>query len=78
MTGAHGPEYERTGGKGDLVDRQQPDTRAWVLHGHGTGALKRSVREALSNSRYVQRYAAAESDDGGDACTFIELGTPTL
>ena len=63
-----------------FLDRllQQNRTRAWVLHGHGTGALKRSVREALSNSRYVQRYAAAESDDGGDACTFIELGTPTL
>ena len=63
-----------------FLDRllQQNRTRAWVLHGHGTGALKRSIREALSNSRYVNRYTAAEPDDGGDACTFIELGTPSL
>ena len=48
-------------------------TASWVLHGHGTGALKKGVREALAQSRYVKRHSAADPDDGGDACTKIEL-----
>lgn len=32
MSGARGPETERTRGKGGLLEQQQPDTRAWVLH----------------------------------------------
>ncbi|MFZ9888363.1 MAG: endonuclease MutS2 [Myxococcota bacterium] len=51
-------------------------TRAFVLHGHGTGALKRAVREALAQSRYVARAEAAHHDDGGDACTVVQLGDP--
>lgn len=59
-----------------FLDRLLRDgkTRGYVLHGHGTGALKRAVREALQQSRYVARSGAADPDDGGDACTVIELG----
>jgi len=41
----------------------------FVLHGHGTGALKSSVREHLRASTYVERSRPAEADEGGDAFT---------
>lgn len=61
-----------------FLDRLLRDgrTRGYVLHGHGTGALKRAVREGLQQSRYVARSGPADPDDGGDACTVIDLGDP--
>jgi DNA mismatch repair protein MutS2 len=41
----------------------------FVLHGHGTGAVKASVREHLGGSGYVEHSRPAESDEGGDAFT---------
>ncbi|HEV8550443.1 MAG TPA: Smr/MutS family protein, partial [Polyangiaceae bacterium] len=41
----------------------------FVLHGHGTGAMKAAVREHLAGSAYVEHSRAAESDEGGDAFT---------
>jgi DNA mismatch repair protein MutS2 len=41
----------------------------FVLHGHGTGAVKASVREHLGTSGYVEHSRPAESDEGGDAFT---------
>jgi DNA mismatch repair protein MutS2 len=41
----------------------------FVLHGHGTGALKSAVREHLGASRYVGNARPAEPDEGGDAYT---------
>lgn len=41
----------------------------FVLHGHGTGALKSSVRDHLRASTYVEQSRPAESDEGGDAFT---------
>lgn len=63
-----------------FLDRVLKDgrTRAYVLHGHGTGALKRAVRDALSSSRYVARFGAADPDDGGDACTAVELADVSI
>jgi len=46
----------------------------FVLHGHGTGALKNAVREHLSQHRCVSRAEAAGPDDGGDAFTVLWLG----
>jgi len=45
----------------------------FVLHGHGTGALKHSVREHLKHSPYVVRVRAADPEDGGDALTVFWL-----
>ncbi|HEY3495892.1 MAG TPA: Smr/MutS family protein [Polyangiaceae bacterium] len=45
----------------------------FVLHGHGTGAMKASVREHLGSSGYVEHSRAAESDEGGDAFTVFWL-----
>ena len=44
-----------------------------VLHGHGTGALKRMVREFLLNCGYVKRSYPADAEHGGDAYTIAEL-----
>jgi len=41
----------------------------FVLHGHGTGAVKAAVREHLGTSSYIEHSRAAESDEGGDAFT---------
>ncbi|HKO92756.1 MAG TPA: Smr/MutS family protein, partial [Polyangiaceae bacterium] len=46
----------------------------FVLHGHGTGALRSAVREHLSQHRCVARAEAAGPDDGGDAFTVLWLG----
>ena len=45
----------------------------FVLHGHGTGALKSSVREHLRASTYVEQARPAEPDEGGDAFTVFWL-----
>lgn len=45
----------------------------FVLHGHGTGAMKQAVRTALSDSRYVSDCGPADEDQGGDAFTVAIL-----
>ena len=54
-----------------LLDRGEPV--GYVLHGHGTGALKVAVRAHLGSSPYVRRSHPAEPDDGGDAFTVAWL-----
>ncbi|MBI3073461.1 MAG: Smr/MutS family protein [Deltaproteobacteria bacterium] len=49
------------------------DATIAVLHGHGTGALKSAVREAVERSPIVRRIRAGETHEGGDAVTIIEL-----
>jgi len=44
-----------------------------VVHGVGTGALRRAVREHLQTSPYVERFASAAADEGGDGVTLAEL-----
>ncbi len=45
----------------------------YVLHGHGGGALKKLVRQALSQSRYVRQHSPGGIDDGGDAWTVVDV-----
>jgi len=45
----------------------------FVLHGHGTGAMKAAVREHLGSSAYVEHSRSAEADEGGDAFTLFWL-----
>jgi DNA mismatch repair protein MutS2 len=45
----------------------------FVLHGHGTGALKGAVRSALAASPYVAASAPASEEQGGDAFTVARL-----
>ena len=46
---------------------------AVIVHGHGTGALKRAVRELLAESRYVRLFRPGASHEGGDGITVIAL-----
>ena len=45
----------------------------WILHGHGTGALKQAVRDWLPSSLIVRRWRPADTDEGGDAFTLVEI-----
>ena len=44
-----------------------------ILHGHGTGALKQALREALSTSPYVAEHRRGDQHEGGDAVTIVTL-----
>jgi DNA mismatch repair protein MutS2 len=44
-----------------------------VLHGHGTGALKQTIREYLDRSAYVRMFRPGADEEGGDGVTVIAL-----
>ena len=56
----------------DRMSRSGIDT-VIVIHGHGTGALKAAVREALRNSPYVTRFRPGEYGEGGDGVTVVTI-----
>jgi len=46
----------------------------YVLHGHGTGVLKKKIRSWLQEDRqWAKSFRAADQADGGDAFTMVEL-----
>jgi DNA mismatch repair protein MutS2 len=45
----------------------------YIIHGHGTGILRKSIREYLKTSPYVKNYRAGEQSEGGDGVTVVEL-----
>ncbi len=49
------------------------EQHGFVLHGHGTGALKSAVRSHLQASSYIEQSQPAEADSGGDAFTVFWL-----
>ena len=58
-----------------LIDRllQSGEPGGFVLHGHGTGVLKKAVRSHLAKHACVSKSAPAEREDGGDAFTVFWL-----
>ncbi len=44
-----------------------------IVHGHGTGALRRAIAELLKDHPHVARFAAAPQDQGGTGATVVEL-----
>lgn len=58
-----------------FVDRllRSGERAGFVLHGHGTGALKAAVREHLGSLGAVRRSEPAAAEDGGDAFTIFWL-----
>jgi DNA mismatch repair protein MutS2 len=46
---------------------------AFLIHGHGTGALRDAVRETLRASGYVARMRPGEPREGGDGVTVVWL-----
>ena len=45
----------------------------YIIHGHGTGALKSAVREFVSTSPYVAKYRVGEDAEGGDGVCVIDI-----
>ncbi len=45
----------------------------WVIHGIGTGKLKRGIRSWLETLSYVEKVIDAEQNDGGPGCSVIWL-----
>ncbi|RLB59421.1 MAG: hypothetical protein DRI34_01880 [Deltaproteobacteria bacterium] len=46
---------------------------AFVVHGHGTGALRAAVREYLAASPYPRHFRAGLPEEGGDGVTVVVL-----
>lgn len=45
----------------------------YIIHGHGTGALKSAVRKFISTSPYVAKYRAGEDAEGGDGVSVVDI-----
>ncbi len=44
-----------------------------IIHGHGTGALRRVITELLKDHPHVARFNAAPQEQGGSGATLVEL-----
>ncbi|HEX8773618.1 MAG TPA: Smr/MutS family protein [Pyrinomonadaceae bacterium] len=44
-----------------------------IIHGHGTGALRRAIAKLLNNHPHVERFMQAPPDQGGAGATLVEL-----
>ncbi len=44
-----------------------------IIHGHGTGVLRKAIAEFLREHPHVARFAAAPQDKGGSGATQVEL-----
>ncbi len=58
-----------------FLDRSLNEGRrvVFLIHGHGTGALREAVRKELRASPYVAQFRAGESGEGGDGATVVWL-----
>lgn len=58
-----------------FLDRALHDGQrvAFVVHGHGSGALREKVREELKRSRYVSRFRPGLGNEGGEGVTVVWL-----
>ena len=45
----------------------------WIIHGHGTGKLRRGVQEYLKHHPQIKKFEAAEQADGGTGVTVAYL-----
>ena len=59
----------------DAIAQAQRDghLRLRIVHGKGTGILKREVRELLRNDPRVRTYQYASPHDGGEGATVAAL-----
>jgi DNA mismatch repair protein MutS2 len=55
----------------DAVVSEQKSIR--IVHGYGTGALRRSIAEFLRQHPFVQTFGPAPDNQGGGGVTVVEL-----
>ncbi len=48
-------------------------TEVRIIHGHGTGALRKAISEFLNDHPHVSRFKSAPPDKGGSGATQVEL-----
>lgn len=58
-----------------LLDRafQHNLEAVWIIHGHGTGALRDEVRTIIKSSPYVSQWRPGRRHEGGDGATIAWL-----
>jgi DNA mismatch repair protein MutS2 len=44
-----------------------------IIHGHGSGTVRKIVREYLAQQPYVSSFEPASPADGGDGATIVTL-----
>jgi DNA mismatch repair protein MutS2 len=44
-----------------------------IVHGHGSGALRKMVRDVLRSTPYELKYRPGTKTEGGDGCTVVEF-----
>ena len=44
-----------------------------IIHGYGTGALKKAIKEYLDNSAYVAKYRYGDETEGRDGVVIVDL-----
>lgn len=47
------------------------DEAAIIIHGHGTGAIKKDLRESLKRSPYAKSFRPGDASEGGDGVTVV-------
>lgn len=45
----------------------------YIIHGHGTGALKQVIRDYIASSPYVAKFRPGETAEGGDGVSVIDI-----
>lgn len=48
-------------------------SRVLIIHGKGTGALRKGIQEYLKNHRNVLSYTLGDMDEGGSGVTAVKL-----
>jgi DNA mismatch repair protein MutS2 len=48
-------------------------SRIRIVHGHGTGALRKAIAKLLNGHPHVERFMQAPPDQGGAGATLVEL-----
>ena len=59
----------------DYLDQAYLSGLPWarIVHGKGTGILRRGVRQTLDRSPLVESYKSAPGNEGGDGVTIVKL-----
>ncbi|HSS22273.1 MAG TPA: Smr/MutS family protein [Pyrinomonadaceae bacterium] len=70
---------QTTGEATDAVDKFLDEaslaslSQVRIVHGHGTGALRRAIAELLQDHPHVERFKPAPQEQGGNGATVVEL-----